>query len=207
MKPLSYSPHTTTRDENHTAHRVSAAGNTAAGEFREAVGFFPDMESLQNAVRELEGSAFPRDAISVLGARDEIEKHFGSRTVNPDIAENDPDAPRQAPVRPEEKNIGAGALVGGVAYLGAVSAALMTMPASLPVSLAAVALGGGGGAAIGAALVSLLGHRLDLHTAEQMDKGGLLLWVRTPDVEREDMAYEIMKHHGAKDIRIHDMAH
>ena len=204
---MKYSSHTAIRDtSSQPAVNLTADENIPGEEtFREVVGLFSTMESLQEAVRELEGSAFPRDAISVLGSRSEIEKIFGTTAIDTLDAEDDPRVPRQAPPRPEEKNIGAGALVGGAAYVGAVTAALVTMPASIPLTLAAVALGGGSGAALGAGLVSVLGHKLDDLAAEQIEKGGLLLWVRTPDEEREIIAFDIMKKYGAQNNKIHDM--
>lgn len=202
---MKYSPHTAIRDTNAQPPVNLTADEYAPATFREAVGLFPDMDSLQEAVRELEGSAFQRDAISVLGSRHAIEQMYGTTEIDTINAEDDPHMPRQAPPRPEEKNIGAGALVGGIAYVGAITAALVTMPAGIPLTLAAVALGGGSGAAIGAGLVSLLGHKLDDHAAEQIEKGGLLLWVRTPDEEREAIALDIMRRHGAHHIKVHDM--
>lgn len=173
--------------------------------FREAVGLFPDMNNMQDAIRELEGSAFQRDSISVLGSRHDVEKVFGSDVVNAYLAEDDPRTPRQAPTRPEEENIGAGALVGGVAYLAAISVALFTIPLSLPLTLAAVALGGGGGAAIGVGVVTLLGQRMDERTRQQIEQGGLILWVRTQDEDLEALALHIMRKHGGHHIKIHDM--
>ncbi len=202
---MKYSPHTAVRDTNAQPPVNLTADEYAPTTFREAVGLFPDMDSMQDAIRELEGSAFQRDAISVLGSRHEIEKIFGTTAIDTVMAEDDPRAPRQAPSRPEEQNIGAGALIGGIAYVGAVSAAIIAMPATIPLTLAAVALGGGSGAAIGAGIVSLLGNRLDHHAAEQLQHGGLLLWVRTPDAEREMIAVDIMRKHGAHHIKVHDM--
>ncbi|MGZ9097641.1 MAG: hypothetical protein ACXW30_05030 [Micavibrio sp.] len=175
------------------------------GAYREAVGLFEDIEDLQDAVRELEGTAFPRDAISVLGTRKEIEEKFGMSTVNPDVAEDDPDSPRQPPVRPEEKTVGAGALVGCAAYIGAISLTLISAPLTLASTLVAVAIGGGSGAALGAILVKLIRQHLNKNIADQVGKGGLLLWVRTPDEERENIACNILQHHGAKHIKVHDI--
>lgn len=202
---MKYSPHTAIRDTTTQDPNNLTTDEYAPATFREAVGLFPDMDSLQEAVRELEGSAFQRDSISVLGSRHSVEKIYGTTEIDTIQAEDDPRVPRQAPPRPEEKNIGAGAMVGGIAYVGAITAALITMPAGIPLTLAAVALGGGSGAAIGAGLVSLLGHKLDDHAAEQIEKGGLLLWVRTPDEERERIALDIMRKHNANHIKIHDM--
>lgn len=172
---------------------------------RETVGLFEDAGRLQDAVRELESTAFPRDAISVLGTRHQIEEKFGQATVDPDLAEDDPAMPRQPPVRPEERNIAAGALVGCAAYVGVVSAAIAMGPASIPATLMAIVLGGGSGAALGAMLLRRLGHKFEHNIEEQIARGGLVLWVRTPDHDRETIAQAIMERNGAKHIRTHEI--
>lgn len=177
----------------------------APGMYREAVGLFEDIEDLQEAVRELEGTAFPRDAISVLGTRREIEEKFGETAVNPDIAEDDPDSPRQPPIRPEEEVIGAGALIGCSAYVGGVAFVMIAPPLSIAGTAVAVLLGACGGAALGVVLVKIIREHMNKNIAAQVDKGGLLLWVKTPDPERENIACEILQHHGAKHVKVHDI--
>ena len=172
---------------------------------REAVGLFTDADKLQDAVRELEGTAFPRDSITVMGNHKEIEEKFGDSIFDPISAEDDPDVPREPPVRPEEKTIGTSALVGAATYIGAVSAALIASPLTIPGSLAAIALGGSGGLALGSVLARLLGHHYGRNIEKQIEKGGLLLWVRTPDPELEYTACEILLRHGATHVKVHDI--
>lgn len=203
MKTPTHSPHSAIR--NMVAQPLMYPATEDDTSFREAVGLFPNMDAMQDAIRELEGSAFQRDSISILGSRREMQRVFGTDVIDPVAVEDNPQAPRRAPPRPEEVGIGAGALIGGAAYLAAISAALMTMPLSLPVTLAAVALGGGGGAVVGAGIVALLGRHMDENTLRQIEQGGLILWVRTPDEEHEAIALDIMQKHGAHHIKIHDM--
>ncbi len=172
---------------------------------REAVGLFDDMERLQEAIKELEATAFPRDAISILGHRAAIEDKFGTAQIQPYLAEDDPEAPRAAPVRSEEETIGAAVLVGCSAYIGVVAAGIALGPASVPITLLAIALGGGSGAAIAGAVVSELKHRHQKHIHEQLAQGGLLMWVRTPDAARERLACEILERNGARDVHVHDI--
>lgn len=181
---------------------------TATAGNREAMGLFDDFEAMQEAIKELEATAFPRDSISILGHKEKLESQFGIAypTDHSSIAaEDDPQAPRKAPVRSEEQTIGASVLVGCATYIGVVSAGLALGPASVPATLMAIALGGGGGAAIGAALVSRLKHKHEHDIHEQIAQGGLLLWVRTPNAERETLACDILMRHGAHDVRVHDI--
>lgn len=178
---------------------------TAVEANREAMGIFNSPEQMQEAIRELEATAFPRDSISILGHRHSIEDRFGRAVTDPSLEQDDPNAPRKAPARPEEQTIGAGALVGCAAYIGVVGAGIAMGPASIPVTLMAIILGGGSGAALGGLLVNRLKHQYEDHIQEQLSQGGLLLWVRTPDLERETLACDILSRHGAHHVRVHDI--
>jgi hypothetical protein len=170
---------------------------------REAVALFSDMTALQEAVGDLEARTFPRDSISVMGSPREVEMAFGESAVQPDRAENNPDTPRGVLLRREERAIGAGILIGGGIYAGATLALLAAarnpgVPAALP-----VAVGGIIGGALGLLGAWLLGRYLDRQVEAQLRKGGLLLWVRTPDRRRERLALSILKSRGARYVHIH----
>jgi hypothetical protein len=169
---------------------------------REAVGLFDNINALQEAVRALEAT-FPRQDISVLGNRKDLEEKFGAPAVSPAVVEDNAQVPRESPVREEEQAIGTGVMVGVPAYVGAVAAAIATGPVSIPATLAAVTLGGGAGAVLGGVTAKLLGNHYTHEIDAQIQKGGLLLWVRTPDQERENVACDIMQAHGAKHVRVH----
>lgn len=192
-------------DYNISGYETTSPDMVIMTKAREAVGLFTDIDKLQDAVRELEGTAFPRDSITVLGTSKDIEDKFGTTVIDPVAAEDDPDAPRQPPVRPEEKTIGTSALIGVATYIGVVSATLVAAPVTIPGTLAAIALGGSGGAALGTVLARLFGHHYDKNIERQVEKGGLLLWVRTPDPELEYIACRILLHHGATHVKVHDI--
>lgn len=172
---------------------------------KEAVGLFETMDQLQLAVKELERTDFPRDSISVLGHHDEMSKNFPHFDLSVEAYEDDPNVARQAPVRSEEKTIGATVLVGGAAYLGAMAAALSAGAVTFPAIIAAAAIGGTGGAAIGGVLAKVFGDRYDHSIQEQIEKGGLLLWVRTPDEAKEQEAMRILNSFNARHVHIHEI--
>lgn len=174
--------------------------------YRECVGLFLTIEDLQEAVRDLEGTAFPRQDISVMGSRSELMEFFGSKTVDPHAAMENPDTPRQSLPRPEEKTIGASAMVGVPAYVGAMAAALSVGAVAFPAIIGAAVIGGLGGGSLGGILTKLMGDRDTRHFEEQIDRGGLLLWVRTPDRAREDAAVAIMRKHRALEVHVHEIA-
>lgn len=190
----------------HATNDSNFGASAAPGLTRECVGLFLTGEDLQEAIRDLEGTAFPRQDISIMGTRGELETMFGSKTVDPHVAMDNPDTPRQAPARPEEKNIGLSAMVSVPVYTGAMAAALSAGALAFPAIIGAAVLGGVGGGAVGAVLAKLFGDRDTRHYEEQIERGGLLLWVRTPDREREEIAVGIMRKHNAHEVHVHDIA-
>ena len=80
-----------------------------------------------------------------------------------------------------------------------------TVVASAGVVAAAVT----GTAIAGALIGTVLAHWLDKshaeHLQEQLDRGGLLLWVRTPDADRQRRALDILRRHSAHDVHIHQL--
>lgn len=172
---------------------------------REVVGLFPSSSALQDAIRALEGTEFPRQDISVMGSEADLEKVFGTKTVDAETAMDNDQTPREAPARPEEQTIGVAAMIGGGTYVGAMALALAAGAATFPAIIGAAILGGVGGGALSAALTKLLGDRYNHHIDEQVRKGGLLLWVRTPDAGKEDLAMSIMTRYGGEHVHAHEI--
>lgn len=170
---------------------------------REAVGVFDDQKKLDKAISELESTSFPRHDISVLGTQKEIEEKFGTEDVSVEWLEDNPEAPRNISIRPEEKTIGAAALVGVPAYFGGCAGLLAANPAPNLELLAAVAAGSLAGALLGGVVLFFIRQRLHKRADKQIRKGGLLLWVRTPDSKREEKAKSILSKHGARHVHVH----
>ncbi len=187
-------------------HGMQPQPSAMPGHTREAVGVFMNIDDLQAAVRDLEGTAFPRQDISVMGTREELMEVFGNKTVDPHVAMESDATPRDVLPRPEEKTIGTAAMVGIPAYVGAMGAALAGGAVAFPGLIAAAVIGGLGGGTLGAILVKLMGDRDVRHYEEQIERGGLLLWVRTPDREREEIAIRIMRARNGREVHIHDIS-
>lgn len=165
----------------------------------EAVGLFKNMEQLQGALKELERTEFPRDALSILGHHEKLGSDFDQYISKAFDGED-----LEAPVRSEEKTIGAGILIGGTAYLGAMAAALAAGAITVPAFIAAAAMGGAGGAATGGVLAKLLGDHFNHQIEDQINDGGLMLWVRTPDHHKEELACQILTNYGAEHVQIRE---
>jgi hypothetical protein len=67
----------------------------------------------------------------------------------------------------------------------------------------AAALGGGAGGLVGTWFAKLLGDQRAQRLQEQLDHGGLLLWVRTWDVAEENRAVQILERHSGRDVHVH----
>lgn len=161
---------------------------------REAVGVFKSMQDLNEAVAELETTAFPRQDISVLGSSAYAAKQ----------AADNPDAPRTVLVRPEEKTIGAAVIIGGGAYAGTVTAALLAGPLPLPLFFVFFIAGAVLGAALGFVIVQLIAAQMQRRWERHMQHGGVVLWVRTPGPNRERLACDILRRHGGREVHVHN---
>lgn len=190
--------------DTDTISSYSPRGHLEDGAIREAVGLFMTSDDLQAAIRALEGTAFPRQDISVMGQQGDLARVFGTATPHSEDMMDNSDTPRMAPSRPEEQTIGTAAMVGIPAYIGAMGMALAAGAVSFPAVIGAVVLGGIGGGTIGGVISKILNDRYHERLEAQIREGGLLLWVRTPDEERENIACDIMRAHNGRDVHIHE---
>jgi hypothetical protein len=170
----------------------------------EAVAVFHDVSDLDAAVGELRAAGFGQDDISLLASEDAVERKLGHRYERVEELEDDPEAPRVAYRTRTSLGESEDRLIGSLTYLPAVVAA-GTVVASAGVVAAAVT----GTAIAGALIGTVLAHWLDKshaeHLQEQLDHGGLLLWVRTPDEDAQRRALEVLTRHSAHDVHIHQL--
>ena len=174
---------------------------------REAVGVFQDARALEAAVDSLMSHGFDRAEISLLAGERVVEAKLGAHYRRVQDLEDDPAAPRRAFVSTEAVGDAQGALIGGLIYLGgaATAGALVATGGSLVGAAIAAALGGSAGGLVGSALAGVVGDRHARGLQEQLDHGGLLLWVRTRDAEHEEKALSVLEDAGASDVHIHGL--
>jgi hypothetical protein len=172
---------------------------------REAVGVFSTAETLEAAIDDLMSSGFDRNEISLLAGEDTVEGKLGHRYQKVTELEDDAQTPRAAYVSTESIGDAEGALVGGLLYVGALAAAgaVVASGGTLAAAIAAATVAGGSGGLLGAALAKRVGDHHAHHLQEQLDRGGLLLWVRTTTPEREKRATEILARHSGSDVHTH----
>jgi hypothetical protein len=174
---------------------------------REAVGVFETPESLEATIDELQRSGFNRAALSLLAAETAVDAKLGHKYRKIAELEDDPIVPRCCYVSTESIGDAEGGLVGGLMYIGATATAgaVVASGGTLALVISAAALAGGVGGLFGALLADWLGRHHAHHLQEQLDHGGLLLWVRTWTPEQEARAADILSRHSGRDVHVHTL--
>lgn len=170
---------------------------------REAVGVFKTAEAFQEAVDELLSSGFDRAELSLMASEDAVEQKLGHKYRKVRDVEDDATIPRVCYVSPESIGGAEGALVGGLLYVGTGLGAVLASAGALATAMTGGVLGGGVGAVIGSVLAKWVGDHHARYLQEQLDHGGLLLWVRTWNPEDEKNAERILRHHSGLDVHVH----
>ncbi len=171
----------------------------------EAVAVFHDEASLDAAVDDLEEHGFDRAELSLMASEQAVEEKLGGRYERIEDAADDPSTPRTAVYTPEDVGVGEGAIIGGLAYVGAVAAAGAIVASGGTMMLAAasaLAVGGGGGV-LGGLLARRIGQRHAQEVEEHLKHGGLLLWVHLRDEARQETARQILGKHTKDPVRVH----
>lgn len=157
---------------------------TSQGENREAVGLFADRESFEAAIEALKGTGFERADLSVLGSHESID------------AAGEPGKPWKDILT---------ALVGELKYEGPLvaSGAILLVGGTVSATIAGIIGAAVGGVAVKEILdeVTSTPHTEDF--ARSLEAGSVILWVRTPDEERERAATAILEQNGGVNVHIH----
>jgi hypothetical protein len=174
---------------------------------REAVGVFHEEATLRSAVDALLIAGFDRSALSLLADEHHVEAKLGHRWESVAELEDDLGVPRRHYAGIDSRIEGEAALVGGLVYVSAVAAVGLIVAAggTAGQALLAAAIAGAIGGLIGFALARSFEQRHTRHLREQLERGGLLLWVRTPNAKYERRALDILRMHGADHVHVHDM--
>lgn len=174
---------------------------------REAVAVFDSEEELRDAIFELESAGFDRADVSVLPPMGAVRKKIGHELYRVEDAEDDPEMPRAVPVGSAGMGAAQGALIGGPAYVGAM---VMTISAlvggkAFAAIVSSGIFGGAVGLVLGVLLAIIVKHRHNEHIKDQLDHGGLVLWVHIRDKEHEARAEKILGRYRehAHDIHMH----
>lgn len=168
----------------------------------EVVGVFHSPEDLESAIDELLSSGFDRAELSLLASEDAVAEKLGGCFHPASELADDPAVPRAAFVSSAAIGDAEGALIGGLAYVGATVAvgAVMMSGGALGAVIAAAVLAGGTGGLVGTVLARWVGHHHAAYLRDQIENGGLLLWVRAWNESDEARALAIVAKHAADKV-------
>jgi hypothetical protein len=174
---------------------------------REAVGVFQDEASLRAAADALLIAGFDRSSLSLLAGRARVEAKLGHPCDDVAELEDDPGVPTRHYVGCDSRIEGEAAIIGVLVYVSAILAAGVTAAAggtTIEALIATVIVGAVAGLA-GLGLVRGLERRRRRNLMEQIERGGIPLWVRATDPEHERRALEILRESGAGHVHAHEM--
>lgn len=182
---------------------MPAAQETDA--IREAVGYFENADTLQEAIDALMSSGFDRAQLSLLAAEHAVEEKLGHKYRKVAELEDEPKTVRCCYVSTESVGDAQGGLIGVPFYVAATAAAgaILVSGGTMAAAIIGAALAGGAGGLIGSVLAKLVGDRHAHHLQEQLEHGGLLLWVRTWNAIDEKRAVDLLKKHSAQNVHVH----
>jgi hypothetical protein len=172
----------------------------------EAVAVFHNVDSFQAAIDDLLSAGFDHVDINVLAHEDTVTSKLRPTYKSTTEFEDDPEVPRISYIPDETIGDAEGAVIGAGVYVPAMfgSLAVAASGGTLLGVFAAAVVAGSAGGLIGAALARFIGHEHAKHLDQHLHHGGLLLWVRTRDAEREKQALEILSH-SAHDVHLHQL--
>jgi hypothetical protein len=171
---------------------------------REAVAVFDDVADLDEAVRGLMAAGFTEGDLSLLADRETVEAKLGHTYSRVDELVDEPATPRVAYHRPEDPATTESRMIGSLTWAPPLLAAGAVVASTGIVTGLVI-----GAAVAGTLAASVFGHVLDRRHAdwlqEQLDRGGILLWVRIGDDDAAAAAINILTRHAVHDVHLHDV--
>jgi hypothetical protein len=176
---------------------------------REVVGVFHDERALEAAMDDLMECGFDRAEISLLASERAVAEKLGHGYGKVSELEDDHVAARISYAAREDYGAAEGGIISGLVYVGALAGAgaVVASGGALTAILLAAALTGGAGGAVGVGLARWLDLQRTRRVRDQLEKGGLLVWVHASTGEREKRAVDVLQKHGAEDVHAHELGH
>jgi hypothetical protein len=166
---------------------------TGTATIREAVAVFDDQAKLENAISELQSHGVDRSDLSFLAHQSLTDfRDDDSRR----LMEN-PATPREPPVT--DTDIRQGRVLGtglAAAVAGLMAAGFTVATGGVAAATIAAAAAAGGIGAAGALVGRKLGKDETSFLDAQLERGGVLLWVRIRDRDIERRALEILRRYS-----------
>ncbi|MEX2615496.1 MAG: hypothetical protein WD767_05325 [Alphaproteobacteria bacterium] len=173
--------------------------------YRELVGLFHEAEDLEQAISKLTSSGWDHAELSLLAQGGLLSPDHVVEDTH-DIAENS-GVERQSPVSETDVRQGRTLMTGmaGVAAAFLASGATIMTGGGALAAIVGAAAAGGGAAAVTEALGWRVGSGRAAFLQEQIEQGGILLWVKIRAPEEEQLAANILADCGGTEIHVHEM--
>ena len=194
---------------NHDIDTDKTAAPAPSPGHREVVGVFHDEQALEAAIDDLLEHGFDRADVSLLASEKAVVEKLGHAYEKVSDLEDDVSAARVAYVAKEDYGAAEGGLISGLVYVGALAGAgaVVASGGALMAVLVAAAVSGGAGGAVGLGIARWIERQRVRRLQEQIEKGGLLIWVHAGSEAQEARATEVLKQHGAEDVHAHELSH
>jgi hypothetical protein len=175
---------------------------------REVAGVFGSRGELDAAIDALLLAGFDRADIDIIADLDEVQKAIGPVYVASEELADISRVPRRPVTAPEDVG-GPVAVVAGVVATAAAGATAFVVVRSGGETMTAAAV-----AILSAALAGSIGgvltyRRFGLDKSKSLEghmaARGLILWVRVRSPDREDTAQKILRLHGGRAVRVHEI--
>jgi len=176
---------------------------------REVTGVFHSYAALSAAVGDLLRAGFDRADIDRVASLDEIYRRLGAVEVAPEELPDVPDAPRQPFIARDDITTTVVAVASTLAAFGAMIGAFIVLASgggtggALIVALIAAVVAGGIGFV---AVARYVGRERREGLDTILEERGLILWLRVRSPEREETAMNVLRNHGARAVRVHEIA-
>jgi hypothetical protein len=174
---------------------------------REVVGAFHSPEALEEAITELASSGWDKSEMSLLAQEGIFQPGIPAHGHDMHRAADEPELPRSPVVEDEDVRQGrtlATSLAAVIAAFAASGATILTGGGALAAMIGAAAAGGGAAAAVNTIGRWISGSRSHF-LREQVDQGGILLWVKVETADQERRAAETLRRHGGVDVHVHEI--
>lgn len=174
---------------------------------REVVGIFDDVYHLRDAMTDLQQNGFMRQELSFLADEKTVREKMGRYYSKVHDIADDYRTPRAMFMPDEPVGEAEAAVIGVPLYVAAATATTVVVATggTLLTALVAAGVAGLGAGAIGAVLARYIADHHAHHIQQQIEKGGMILWVHSRNPGQERKAREILQKHAATDIHIHDV--
>jgi hypothetical protein len=161
---------------------------------QEVVAVFDTLAQLEDAVLDLQTHGFDRAALSVLASEHAVQQKLGRSYRTVQEMEDEPRAPRETFYSRVSRMEAEYGLPAFLAAIGGLAFGVSVVPALIAA---------GTGAAIGGVLGHMIHRRHAELLREQLERGGLLVWVNVRNQAEADKAIEILQGKSAHDVHLH----